>query len=165
MKHIKYKLKLDNLDKLGIKHSTAGKIKDVLNDTRGWKQDGYTFEQMPNNTPDKDVFLIIQVVPNSIVKKICGFDGLSCADHGSTKLRYIYINLENWTNGCEKSKLSLDLYRTYIVCHEIAHILDKHHLKLSDCKPGEKVPVRVPQTLVGIGHCEPNPYPLAGKDF
>ena len=160
--HIKYKTSLDNLK--NEKYTIIGKIEDVLNDPRGWKKCGYTFERKPDKTSDNEVDLIIKVVPNNIVKKICGFDGLSCADHGDPKLQLIYFNLEKWKNGCEKSKLSLDLYRTYVINHEIAHILDKHHLKLSDCKAGSLVPVRIPQTL-GIGNCEPNPYPLAGKDY
>ena len=162
-KHTKYKIDLSNLsghEKYLMEH----KIVSVIDDPRSWRQFGYTFEQMPNKTPDKEVNLIIYAKPNKEIKKICGFDGLSCADHGK-KLRFIYINLEKWRDGCDKSGLSKDLYRTYIINHEMAHILDRHHLKLKDFKPGEKVAVRIPQTLLGIGHCEPNPYPLDYEDF
>ncbi len=138
------------------------KITNTLNDTRGWRKFGYNFDYNPvhylNARPGRaiqKVDFIITIVPNKIIKRICGFNGLSCAD-SSTNI--IYLNLEKWKKGSSKSKLSLDDYRNYQILHECAHILGKNHIKLEDCKPRIKCPIMVQQTL-GIGHLLPNCWP------
>jgi len=143
--------KLDDKKKLTI----ANKIKNVLNDSRGWKQFGYKF------TFNKDKSdMIITLAKNEKIKEICNFDGLSCADLNNN---VIYLNLENWIHGIQKSKLSLNDYRTYMICHEVGHILGKGHIKLSKLQSGSKVPVMVQQTL-GIGNCKPNCWPLSWEN-
>lgn len=166
-KNIKFKILLDDLKNNKTesnKYFIIHKILSVLDDKRGWRKFGYTFEYIQKNTSDKDIDLIITVKPNADIRRICGFDGLSCASYGNQRLKFIYINLENWLNGSDKSKLSLDLYRTYVINHEMGHILGRHHLKSEDQKPGSLAPIRIQQTL-GIGHCSPNPYPLDWEDF
>ena len=131
------------------------KIEDVLNDPRGWNKLGYIFKKTNTNLD-----FVITIVPNKIIKKVCNFDGLSCATmfRSKNKTDIIFLNLEKWQKGSSKSKLPLDLYRTYLICHETAHILGKGHIKLEDCKPEIKCPVMVQQTL-GIGNLKPNCWP------
>ena len=76
------------------------KIVNTLNDSRGWVKFGYNFKYNPYSKVD----FIITIVPNKIIKKICGFNGLSCADSGTN---IVYLNLERWKKGSAKSKLSL----------------------------------------------------------
>lgn len=129
----------------------VNKIITTLNDRRGWRKFGYRFDY----NPDKNVDFIITIVPNKIITKICGFDGLSCSD-SSTNI--IYLNLEKWKNGSSRSKLSLDEYRSYLIFHECSHITGKGHIKIENCKPFTKCPVMVQQTL-GIGNLKPNCFP------
>ena len=139
--------------KLGLRENPIiNKIQDTLNDKRGWYRMGYHFEHK-----DKDEYNIdfeIMFVSESYIKKTCNFTGLSCAD---TKYNKIYINVDRWRKGSKFSQLSLDEYRTYILNHELGHILGRNHVRPG--RSGTKVPVMVQQTL-GIGNCKPNPWPL-----
>lgn len=134
----------------------VNKIMRVLNDERGWNKFGYKFT-LTQVMPD----FIITIARNSKIKEVCNFDGLSCAD---LTAKMIYLNYENWKYGCIKSKLSLDDYRTYMICHEVGHIIGKDHISLLVCSRGEKCPVMVQQTK-GIGKCKANCWPLNYEDI
>ena len=146
----KYKLK---------KYKIIDKIEDVVQDRRGWKKLGYKFNYIDyeDYLEDKNIKLdfIIMFKSNKEINDICHFDGLSCAD---TKKNEIYLNVENWRKGSKKSKLSLDLYRTMVTNHEIGHILGRDHIKPG--KKNTKISVMAQQTLLGIGDCIPNCFPL-----
>jgi hypothetical protein len=151
-KHYTYDIKIP--PSLNLRESLIiNKITNTLNDSRGWRKFSYRFDYVRdlNIKPD----FIITIVPNRIIKKVCGFNGLSCAD-SSTNI--VYLNLEKWKKGSSKSKLSLDDYRNYLILHECSHITGKGHIKLEDCKPGIKCPIMVQQTL-GIGNLKPNCWP------
>lgn len=125
------------------------KIKSVLEDKRGWERLGYNFFYKEKNAKFK-----IKIVKEEKIIKTCKFSGLSCAD---TSKNIIYINIKRWRNGSKLSKLSLDNYRTYMINHEIGHLIGRGHVKCG--KSGSKIPVMVQQTL-GISDCKPNPWPL-----
>jgi hypothetical protein len=154
-KHYKYDIKIP--PSLNLRESLIiNKIIYTLNDPRGWVKFGYSFDYNPNKIVD----FIITIVPNKVIKKICKFNGLSCADLSAN---IIYLNLENWKRGSSKSKLLLDEYRCYQIFHECGHILGKGHLKIKDFKSGTKAPIMIQQTL-GIGNLKPNCYPTV-HDF
>lgn len=68
----------------------------------------------------------------------------------------IWIHEDRWFRHIpDKSQLPLPAYRTYVLQHEIGHAFGKQHDK---CTPPGPVPVMVQQTL-GIGGCDPNPFP------
>ena len=151
--------------KLGLDiPETIAKIKSVLYDSNGWTKFGYRFTEVPyrvltrQSKVNEHPNFIITIAPNRIIKKICNFTGLSCADSTNPKRKIIYLNLERWLNGSKKSKLSLDNYRTYLIGHETGHILGKGHLKSKDFESGTICPIMVQQTK-GIGHLKPNCYP------
>jgi hypothetical protein len=125
------------------------KITSVLEDKRGWKRLGYNFYHKDKNPKFK-----IKIVKEEKIIKACKFSGLSCADMSTNT---IYINIKRWRNGSKRSKLSLDDYRTYILNHEIGHLIGRDHVQCN--KSGSKVAVMVQQTL-GISDCKPNPWPL-----
>lgn len=127
------------------------KIQSVLTNKRGWKKFGYNFKYIAFS---KNVNFTFYFTSEETIQKICNLSGLSCADLNSN---IIYINANNWRNGSTKSKLSLDDYRTYVINHEVGHIIGKSHVT---CSGFNKVPVMVQQTL-GIGNCKPNPWPLS----
>lgn len=132
------------------KNLVLKKIYNVLNDRRGWKRLGYNFEYKEKNAKFR-----IKIVNEEKIVKICKFSGLSCAD---MTRKIIYINIKRWRRGSKRSKLSLDEYRTYVLNHEIGHLLGRGHVTC--IKNNVKVPVMVQQTL-GIGNCKPNPWPLS----
>lgn len=154
MREYKYDIWID--PKLGMKERRVKeKIEKVLKDKRGWSKFGYKF-----TLRDNMIDFMIMIVRNDEIKRICNFDGLSCADTSEMK---IYLNYENWKKGVKRSKLSLEDYRTYMICHEVGHILGKGHLMTDICKNGEKCPVMVQQTK-GIGKCKANCWPLHYED-
>jgi len=125
----------------------------VLTDDRGWQKLGYSF--IYNKHDIKNVDFRICFVKQSYIEELCNFTGLSCAD---LRDNTIYINVNRWRRGSKRSLLDLDLYRTYVINHEVGHILGRGHNKPG--RKGSKVPVMVQQTL-GIGGCKPNPWPLS----
>lgn len=166
-KRINYCIVIDPI--LKLKHNLIiKKINTTLADKRGWRKLGYSFnliELAEINKARHDI--IITISPNETVKKICKFDGLSCADYGT----YIaHLNMEKWQKGCAGSKLSLQDYRTYMILHEVGHLLDKGHTTIKEhrehravCKSNMaimKAPIMMPQTL-GIGDYKPNCWPLS----
>ena len=153
--------------KLKLKQNLIiNKIVDTLNDKRGWRKFGYKFtkiDDVPNSQTSAGKrhsnHLRIIISPNATIQLICKFDGLSCADYSNNTA---YLNLENWRHGCPKSKLSLANYRTYVILHEIGHLLGKGHL-LAKNYANKKAPVMIQQTL-GIYDCKPNCWPLPFED-
>lgn len=107
----------------------------IVEDKRGWP---VKFVQGSKG------FTITLTDPDEI-KKRCGFTGLSCALGKFT----ILIHKGNWTSGNKD-------YRTYVVNHELGHLLGMSHEKPT----GRGLcPVMVQQTI-SIGTQKPNPWPL-----
>jgi uncharacterized protein DUF3152 len=151
---MKYTIKIDDKYHLN-KNLIINKIKNTLNDKRGWIKFGYIFEYVDSK---KNADFIITFKDNDEIVDICDLAGLSCAD---TNENIIYFNLYRWKKGSNKSMLNLDDYRNYVINHEVGHILGKHHIPLG--KKGTKAPIRIQQT-VGIGHHKPNSWPIK-RDF
>lgn len=152
MKKLKYNINFAN----GLRvqrQRIIRKVEETLTDKRGWRRMGYQFVLVEDTT--EPVNFTIRFVSNSYIERICNFTGLSCAD---TNTKMIYMNIENWRNGRRLSGLDKEDYRTYMINHEVGHILGRGH---SQCgNPGTRVPVMVQQTL-GIYKCKPNPWPLS----
>lgn len=145
-----YTIKFNKNLQINKKHAIK-KIRSVLSDKRGWKALGYTFLYRDDNC---SCDFVINFASNQYITQLCNFSGLSCANMNKLE---IYINIDRWRHGSSLSKLNLDNYRTYVINHEVGHILGRLH---TTCKgTNNKVPVMVQQTL-GIGDCRPNPWPL-----
>ena len=98
------------------------KIISVLDDKRGCKRLGYNFRYNKDNC--KNVDFKILFVEQSYIENKCHFTGLSCADLSDNT---IYININRWRRGSKRSLLDLDSYRTYVINHEVGHILGRGH--------------------------------------
>ena len=130
----------------------VAKVKATLTDPRSWN---VPFEEV---TKADEADIRIFLVRSSTIKNICNFSGLSCADRST---RNIYINGYRWLYGSKRSKMNLDDYRSYVINHEVGHLLGLDHLKCSG-KAGKKAPVMLQQTL-GVGKCLPNPFPTTAE--
>jgi len=125
------------------------KIEAVLADTRGWPVEFIR--------DDLDPDFSITLVEPGVVERACGLsNNLSCANMED---KWILINARRWFEGSEESKLELDDYRTYVINHEVGHVLRLGH-PTHPPRPGEPCPVMVQQTL-GTGHTLKNVWPLA----
>lgn len=120
----------------------AREVAVYLDDPDGWAQ-FYRFVEGPNG---KHIRLSS---PRAIKAEGCKNDGLSCAILGGTD---IWLNADRWMRGAAPSRLSLEMYRQYVVSHEMGHSLGYDHVK---CPGSGPAPVMMQQTL-GIGHCTPN---------
>jgi hypothetical protein len=120
----------------------AEEIAIYLADPDGWAQ---FFEFVPAKT-GKHIRLSS---PETLGTNACMNTTLSCATLGGTE---IWLNSDRWMKGARASKLPLELYRQYMVSHEMGHSLGYDHVK----NPGHgPAPIMLQQTL-GIGKCSPN---------
>lgn len=127
------------------------RVDKILNHAKSW---GPKFVQVAeNNLPLGSRIVHIMLTRPKIILKICNLKGLSCADMNTN---IIYISCHRWFYGSSKSGLSLDRYRTYVILHEMGHILGMPHLPVTK---GEKVPV-MNQSTLGLKGGLPNEYPL-----
>lgn len=126
---------------------------NVLENNRGWQQCGLIFQFVDTM---KQAHLCITLVKNQVIRKLCEFDQLSCAfTDGSGQC---FINFERWKDGSRDSLMSLEQYRSYLINHEIGHLLGLGHDR--ECiAPEMYAPAMMPQTL-GTRGCRPNCWPL-----
>jgi len=116
-----------------------------LADPDGWAGKGYVFEYDPKAS------LLIRLSSPRTIQKECGLPkGLSCAVLGGNNM---WLNSDRWLKGASASQLSLDLYRQYMVSHEMGHILGHEHQKCPG--KGMEAPIMLQQTL-GLKGCRSN---------
>lgn len=137
----------------------------VTNDLapRSWKWYGYHFMMLSpvdgmraRSDPEKwiDTFWIRVSKPGTIQSE-CKFDNLSCADLSKN---VIYLNEDRWKYGSDKVNMPIEVYRTYVVAHEIGHLLNHLHRTCS-CE-GCEGDVMQEFTRIGWKGCTPNGYAL-----
>lgn len=136
------------------------KVKEALHDPRGWKQFGYIFSIVGD--PYKADIKIYLTCPDNMRKLSSNSTNeLNLCD--MTK-RIVYVHADRWLNKhtqYNKSGMSLEDYRTYVINHEVGHALGCMHL--DTCLLDGKSPVMKQQTpgqVDATGNtCTPNPYP------
>lgn len=139
-------------------------VQEVYDDERGIKSlfpgKVIDFVQVDNESgANFDIWL----VKGDDVKRICNFDGLSCADMRKGR---IYLNYENWRDGTPIFREGClgrnwkDLYRKYLVNHETLHVLflAEHPPEGIRYKKNEPVSIMLQQT-VRLNGGRSNPWP------
>ena len=137
-------------------------VKKILTDPRGWKKYGYDFKRRSNisfyGQHKGNVYFSIELMEDDEISRLFPTvssrnNKLSVCDMYNHK---IYINKYRWHNGSEASKLPLDMYRHYVINHEVGHILGKYHRRSRNSDG--TTPVMMQQTKGTYG-CTPNPFP------
>ncbi len=147
-------------------------VERALGDPRGWTADGeVALRRVDEEEPD----LRIRLTAQETARAVCGFElpfDTSCRIDGA-----VYLSAARWTRGATAFD-DLDVYRQYMVNHEVGHFLGHSH---EPCAvDGAPAPVMMQQTfstdndeLARITRenpqqavvptdgkvCEPNPWP------
>ncbi|WP_245674522.1 DUF3152 domain-containing protein [Herbidospora cretacea] len=124
----------------------ATAVHEILNDPRGWGR----FERVSKGPARLRVALSSPGTTNRECLPLRTFGQLSCWNgHRAV------INARRWAFGADTYK-DLDLYRKYVISHEVGHGLGHGH---RDCPArGRPAPVMVQQTI-SLRGCKANPWP------
>ncbi|MEO1273118.1 MAG: DUF3152 domain-containing protein, partial [Myxococcota bacterium] len=151
--HIRYRVMVEEgLEKEATELAVT--VDTVLNHADGWRQAGYTFEHVSD---DEDITVLL-AHPDTIDRlclpmKTGGV--LSCAAK-----RRAHLNHWRWTDGAETWGDDVKGYRSYLINHEVGHLLGMRHMKCP--KPGAPAPVMLPQTKY-LARCAPNGIPTPSE--
>jgi hypothetical protein len=128
----------------------AASVAEILNDPRGWTRGGdLRFEQVSDGPYD---FRLILASPRT-TDALCypaGTGGkYSCRNRDK-----VVLNLMRWEFGADE--FEGQLYRQYLVNHEVGHFLGHRHRSCP--RTGAIAPVMMQQTK-GLNGCLPNGWP------
>lgn len=144
-----------NIDVVSVADFTD-KIIETLSDPRSWIAGGkYRLQQVPRSSPYQ---FTIYLVTSTTTDRMCA----PLRVHGFTSCRngsHVVLNLDRYITSVapyRSADVSLDTYRTYMINHEVGHVLGRNH-ELCPAK-GAPAPVMEQQTL-GLHGCTPNPWP------
>lgn len=131
----------------------AAAIDRTLRNPRGWTAGGqWQFQRVSGGQPD----LVIRLATPDSVDEQCAAAGANTQGYTSCRAgQYILVNLDRWYIGVPHIK-DLDLYRNYLINHEVGHGLGKGHQACPG--KGETAPVMLQQTL-GLDGCVANAWP------
>ncbi len=127
-------------------------VDSVLSDQRSWIGDGVQgFQRVGEG---EDVAFTLAVAAPQTVDKLClpltTESTYSCGTNG-----WIALNLFRWETATEDWPGTLDVYRHYLVNHEVGHyILGPYHENTCHT-PGDPAPIMMQQTIDLLG-CAPN---------
>jgi hypothetical protein len=110
------------------------KTQEILRQKNGWRRSGIEFI-FDENAPHQHN-MSIALASNAFIKHECKFDCMSCTFMNRGKC---FINYCRWLNGNKKVFDNLDDYRSYVVNHEMGHMLGLHD-KTSKFADGTQTP-------------------------
>lgn len=137
----------------------ASAVRSILSSDRGWEAaDDIHFqavsrEQIAQGTvPDIRITLASPELTDELCAPLRTNGEVSCNQKGRA-----VINAKRWVSGVRYYD-DLNLYRTYLINHEVGHGLSHPH---QGCPvAGEPAPIMLQQSL-GLQGCTANPYPVA----
>lgn len=124
----------------------------VLTDERGWVRAGFRF------VADDDAPYLLVLAEGDEVDHLClPYDtaGRFSCQNGPV----VALNADRWREATPEWPSDLESYRTYLVNHEVGHLLHLHHPSPQCPGAGLPAPVMLQQSTE-LGTCEPNPWPL-----
>ena len=134
----------------------AAEVDAALLDPRSWAAvDGVSLQR----TDGEDATLTVVLASPSTTDRLCRplrtMGRYSCFSGDDRAV----INADRWLHGAPSYAGDLPGYRTYVVNHEVGHVLGHGH---RGCPaPGAPAPVMVQQTK-GLSGCARNPWPATG---
>ncbi|RGC70826.1 hypothetical protein C5N14_01655 [Micromonospora sp. MW-13] len=133
----------------------AATVDEVLGDPRSWIASGELRVQRVAAAADADFTVYLATPVTS--ERLCALGGLSTERYTSCRLPgQVIINLARWMTAVPDYGAPLDVYRTYVVNHEVGHEFGELHEACPG--PGEPAPVMQQQTY-GLDGCLANPWP------
>lgn len=140
----------------------AAAVDEALGDERSWTGSGrLRLQRVPAQA--RHDFTILLATANT-AGRLCAAGGVNIRVGGRpyTSCRVsgkVILNLDRWQLSVDHlvaARVPLDLYRAYVVNHEVGHQLGYRH---EGCpRRGAQAPVMMQQTLFLDG-CRPNPWP------
>ena len=137
--------------------STARLVQAVLSDRRSWVGSGDWRMQLVADARRAD-FSVLVATPkttDTYCLPLRTWGRLSCQDGPRAVL-----NARRWAFGADSYGKNVAGYRTYLVNHEVGHVLGFGHRGCP--KKGARAPVMLQQTK-GLQGCRPNVWPSAGR--
>lgn len=133
----------------------AAVVSGALEDDRGWQtRDDLDFVPVAAGAAQAADFMVILASPG-LTDRLCAplrTNGrFSCG-----RDRRAVLNAWRWEHGAAAYGDNLGQYRTYLVNHEVGHLLGHPHRGCPG--PGRPAPVMVQQTI-SLDGCAPNPWP------
>ncbi len=123
----------------------------ILNDPRGWIRAGFTF------VADENGPYRVVLAEGPDVDELClplrTFGRVSC-QNGPV----VALNADRWRNAVGHWVLGVDVYRGYLVNHEVGHLIGQRHPKPRCPVAGRPAGVMEQQTA-GLEGCIGNPWP------
>ncbi len=131
-------------------------VHEVLTDDRSWAaRSGFELQRVDDDRADFVVALASPDTTDTFCAPLRTNGIFSCWSDGRAM-----INVWRWEMGIAEYADDLDVYRVYVINHEVGHALGKEH---RDCpSAGAPAPVMMQQTK-GLDGCEPNGWPLADE--
>lgn len=138
----------------GLADEFAGHIDDVLAEADGWAAAGYTFAP----TEGKADITIVLAAPKTVDRMCAPLQTggtFSCGRKGR-----VVINARRFKHGATTYRGKLEQYRTYVVNHEVGHLLGFDH---RECPGrGMRAPVMLQQTK-SLAGCKRGSTPRADE--
>ncbi|MET8837195.1 DUF3152 domain-containing protein [Micromonospora sp. NPDC004540] len=133
----------------------AATVDAVLGDPRSWIASGELRVQRVPEATAADFTIYLATPATS--ERMCAEGGLSTERYTSCRLPgRVIINLARWMEGVPDYGAPLEVYRTYVVNHEVGHEFGELHQACPG--PGAPAPVMQQQTY-GLDGCLANAWP------
>jgi hypothetical protein len=131
-------------------------VTSTLTDDRGWGGTGtLSFERVDNGSYD---FRLILASPDT-TDSLC-YPAATGGKYSCRNADKVVLNLMRWEFGTDGFNGNMDIYREYLVNHEVGHLLREGHRSCPG--PGLPAPVMMQQTK-GVGECTPNGWPTTDE--
>ena len=131
-------------------------VEDVLWDERGWVGGGrVAFERVDGPVYDFTIILASPDATDELCTPLRTGGVLSCRKQGN-----IIVNAWRWERGASAFGSDLTAYRSYLINHEVGHLLGRSHRSCPGS--GQPAPVMMQQTK-GVGDCVANGWPLSSE--
>jgi hypothetical protein len=147
----------------GFTPTEAAFMTAVLNDPKSWGGYGFSFELRPwtDSRTDFDVLL----TEDDMIRRLFSrtFGGMSVTDRRGAR-PIVHLNASNWrmppvVSGYPFTARGIARYRTYVINHEVGHVLGLEHATCTAKSERERMPAPVMmQQTKGCGACVPDPW-------